>query len=103
VVCLFVVGLLESTVSDVVNHTWQVMMTDLNGKFVYMNNQRIFRTSALRGVLIGVSVTFVVILASTRSFLMAVASTACILASLISVSACFMSLDPCTACNRCVH
>jgi len=39
----------------------QVLMTDLDGKFVYMNNQYILRTSALRGALIGVAIAFAVI------------------------------------------
>ena len=63
----------------------EVMMTDLDGKFVYMHNQFIYRTSALRGALIGVAIAFAVIFVSTWSLLMATASTLCILATLVSV------------------
>jgi hypothetical protein len=63
----------------------EVMMTDLQGKFVYMNNQRIFRTSALKGALLGVVIAFVVIFISTRSLIISLASTSCILATFLSV------------------
>ena len=39
----------------------EVLMTDLDGKFVYMHNQFILRTSAVRGALIGVAIAFAVI------------------------------------------
>eukprot|EP00957_Ditylum_brightwellii_P204821 15340965-Ditylum_brightwellii.AAC.1 len=42
------------------------VMTDLNQKFIFMSNQRIYRTSAVSGSMIGVAIAFVILLISTR-------------------------------------
>mmetsp|Transcript_49000 Transcript_49000/g.78955 ORF Transcript_49000/g.78955 Transcript_49000/m.78955 type:complete len:565 (+) Transcript_49000:121-1815(+) len=62
-----------------------VQMTDLIGKFVFMNNQMIYRTSAIRGALIGIGIAFLVLLACTWSLLISVLSTISILCTMLSV------------------
>jgi len=70
----------------------KVLMTDrFDGmargasKFVFMNNQRVYRSSAIQGALIGVAIAFVVLLACTWSILLTVFATLSILATLVSV------------------
>lgn len=43
-------------------------MTDLDEKFVFMNNQGIYVRSAIQSSLLGVAIAFVVLLVSTRVF-----------------------------------
>jgi hypothetical protein len=62
----------------------EVMMTDLAGKFVFMNNQAIYRESSIRGSLIGVAIAFLVLLMCTGSILLAVCATTSILCTLMS-------------------
>ena len=62
-----------------------VQMTDLDGKFVFMNNQRIYRTSAIRGALIGILIAFVVLLLCTWSLVISLFSTLSILCTMMSV------------------
>ena len=69
----------------------EVLMTDrydgmANGgsKFVFMNNQAIYRTSSLQGALIGVAIAFVVLLACTWSPLLAGCATLSILCTMMS-------------------
>lgn len=62
-----------------------VQMTDLDGKFVFMNNQKIYRTSAVTGSIIGAGIAFVVILACTWSFIISFFATLSILFTMISV------------------
>ena len=62
-----------------------VMMTDIDQKFVMMNNQKIFRTSAVSGAMIGCAIAFFVILISTYNFFVAAFATTSILSVLISV------------------
>ena len=54
-------------------------------KFVFMNNQKVYRTSAIRGALIGVAIAFVVLLAATRDIILAGLATTSILCSMMSV------------------
>jgi len=70
----------------------EVMWTDRfdgmgNGgsKFVFMNNQGIYRTSSIRGALIGVAIAFVVLLGCTWSPLLAFCATLSILCTMMSV------------------
>jgi len=63
----------------------KVMMTDLEGKFVFMNNQKIYCTSAIRGALIGVVIALVVLLVCTWSPLICICSTLSILCTMMSV------------------
>ena len=63
----------------------KVMMTDLEGKFVFMNNQKIYRTSAVSGALIGVGIAFAVLLLCTWSLTITVLSTLSILSTMMSV------------------
>lgn len=63
----------------------KVMMTDLDQKFVFMNNQSIYRTSAISGSMVGVIVAFVVLFVSTRKLHLALFATLSILAVLIGV------------------
>ncbi len=63
----------------------KVLITDLDQKFIFMNNQRIYRTSAVSGSMVGVLIAFVVLLISTQKFHIAFFATTCIFAVLISV------------------
>ena len=63
----------------------RVMMTDMDGKFVFMNNQRIYRTSAVRGALIGLGIAFCVLLLCTWSLTISLLSSLSILCTMISV------------------
>ncbi len=45
-----------------------IIMTDLNEKFVFMNNQAIYVSSAITSAIYGVVIAFVVLLLSTRVF-----------------------------------
>jgi len=63
-----------------------VMMTDADQKFILMNNQKIFRTSALTGALIGCAIAFLVILVSTMNPVIAAFATfsiTCVLCSVV--------------------
>ena len=60
-------------------------MTDLDQKFIFMNNQRIYRTSAVSGSMVGVICGFIVLFASTRKFHIALFATSCILCVLLGV------------------
>lgn len=69
----------------------EVMWTDRfdgmgNGgsKFVFMNNQAIYRTSSIRGALIGVAIAFAVLLGCTWSPLLAFCATLSILCTMMS-------------------
>merc|ERR1712071_171867 len=46
----------------------EVIMTDLDEKFVFMNNQSIYVRSAYQSAILGVCIAFVVLLISTRVF-----------------------------------
>mmetsp|Transcript_7578 Transcript_7578/g.11037 ORF Transcript_7578/g.11037 Transcript_7578/m.11037 type:complete len:1056 (+) Transcript_7578:163-3330(+) len=63
----------------------KTIMTDLDQKFVFMNNQRIYRTSAVSSSMIGVLVSFVVIFIATRKLHLAFFATVSIFSVLISV------------------
>jgi len=60
-------------------------MTDIEQKFVFMNNQAVYRTSAIRGALIGVAIAFAVLLAATWSPLVSLFATLSILCTMLSV------------------
>lgn len=63
----------------------QVIMTDLDQKFVFMNNQRIYKQSTFSGSIIGVAIAFLVLLVSTRKFHISLFATMCICSVLVSV------------------
>ena len=63
----------------------KVIMTDLDQKFVFMNNQKIYRTSAISGSMLGVAIAFFVLLISTRTLYVALFATLSIFCVLISV------------------
>ena len=64
----------------------EVMMTDFpHNTFIDMNNQRIYRESAMTGAFLGLAVAFVVLLLCTRSPIISVLSTMSIACTLISV------------------
>jgi predicted RND superfamily exporter protein len=69
--------------------TWScsgnVVMTDLDEKFVFMNNQNIYVQSALQSSLLGVCIAFVVLLLSTHVFHLAFFASISIICVLISV------------------
>lgn len=61
------------------------MTDDHNNMFIRMNNQRIYRESAMSGAFFGVAVAFVVLLLCTRSLIISALSTMSITCTLISV------------------
>ena len=66
----------------------EVVMTDLDEKFVFMNNQSIYVRSAYQSAILGVAIAFVVLLISTRVFhlaLFASLSITCVLLSVVGV------------------
>ena len=63
----------------------KVLITDLDQKFIFMNNQRIYRTSAVSGSMVGVLIAFVVLLVSTRKCHIALFATISIFSVLVSV------------------
>ena len=63
----------------------KVLMTDLDQKFIFMNNQEIYRTSAVSGSMVGVLIAFVVLLISTRKFHIALFAAISIFSVLVSV------------------
>jgi hypothetical protein len=63
----------------------KVLITDLDQKFVFMNNQRIYRTSAVSGSMVGVLIAFIVLLLSTRKLHIAFFATISIFSVLVSV------------------
>ena len=63
-----------------------VTMTDLEQKFIFMNNQRIYSRSAIQSSLLGVGIAFVVLLLATRVFHIALLATLSIACVLISVT-----------------
>eukprot|EP00526_Cylindrotheca_closterium_P002020 CAMPEP_0113628530 /NCGR_PEP_ID=MMETSP0017_2-20120614/14784_1 /TAXON_ID=2856 /ORGANISM="Cylindrotheca closterium" /LENGTH=1069 /DNA_ID=CAMNT_0000538841 /DNA_START=11 /DNA_END=3220 /DNA_ORIENTATION=+ /assembly_acc=CAM_ASM_000147 len=62
-----------------------VVVTDLDEKFVFMNNQAIYETSAIQSSILGVCIAFTVLLISTRVFHLAFFASICICAVLVSV------------------
>ena len=62
-----------------------VIMTDLDEKFVFMNNQSIYVQSAIQSAILGVCIAFVVLLISTRVFHLAFFASLSITCVLVSV------------------
>jgi len=62
-----------------------VVMTDLEEKFVFMNNQSIYIQSAIQSSILGVAIAFFVLLISTRVFHLAFFAALSIMAVLVSV------------------
>jgi len=62
-----------------------VVMTDLDEKFVFMNNQAIYVQSAIQSAILGVCIAFVVLLISTRVFHIAFFASLSITCVLVSV------------------
>ncbi|KAL7540180.1 hypothetical protein ACHAXR_009933 [Thalassiosira sp. AJA248-18] len=62
-----------------------VIMTDLDEKFVFMNNQSIYVQSAIQGACLGVAIAFAVLLISTRVFHLAFFASLSIMSVLVSV------------------
>jgi len=62
-----------------------VIMTDLDGKFVFMNNQSIYVQSAIQSAVLGVAIAFGVLLISTRVFHLALFASISIMSVLASV------------------
>merc|ERR1712003_224731 len=66
------------------------IMTDLDQKFIFMNNQRIYVRSAISSAAVGLVIAFTVLLISTRVFHIALLATISIMGVLISVVACLV-------------
>lgn len=62
-----------------------VIFSDLDQKFIFMNNQKIYRTSAIGGSLLGVVIAFIVLIASTRNIIISLFATISILSVLVTV------------------
>jgi predicted RND superfamily exporter protein len=75
---------LEGTVTAACSE--KVVLTDLDGKFTFMNNQSIYVTSAITSSLVGVGIAFVVLLISTRVFHLALFASLSICSVLVSVT-----------------
>jgi len=73
----------DAIISGVCSGT--VIMTDLDEKFVFMNNQSIYVASAIQGAVLGVAIAFLVLLISTRVFHLALFASLSILCVLFSV------------------
>lgn len=73
----------DKTVEDACKS--KTMMTDLDQKYVFMNNQRIYRTSAISGSMVGVLFSFVVLFLSTWKFHLSLFATLSILSVLLGV------------------
>ena len=75
---------LDTTMKDVCGS--ETLMTDLEIKFVFMNNQQIYVRSALQSSLLGVCIAFAVLLISTRVLHIAFLATMSIVCVLVSVT-----------------
>merc|ERR1712176_1128358 len=64
----------------------KVVMTDLQGKFTFMNNQAIYVKTVLTSSLLGVAIAFAVLLLATRVLHIASFATLSILCVLVSVA-----------------
>ena len=62
-----------------------VIMTDLDEKFVFMNNQNIYVQSAIQSSCLGVAIAFIVLLISTHVFHIAFFASMSIICVLVSV------------------
>jgi len=68
-------------------------MTDTNTKFVFMNNQSIYKKSALQSSMLGLTIAFIVLLISTRVFHIAFFATLSIVCVLVSVIGTMVMLE----------
>lgn len=73
----------DSIVSE--HCTGKVIMTDLDQRFVFMNNQNIYVRTAMQSSLIGVAIAFTVLLIATRVFHIAFFASVSIMSVLVSV------------------
>jgi hypothetical protein len=78
---------LGEEVNDVISQycSGNVVVTDLEGKFVFMNNQSIYVRTAIQSSVLGVVIAFVVLLISTRVFHIAFFASLSITSVLVSV------------------
>merc|ERR1712176_1546960 len=80
---------LHATVGPACNAK-QVIMTDLDQKFIFMNNQRIYVRSAIQSASVGIGIAFLVLMMGTRVFHIASLATLSIMGVLVSVVACLV-------------
>lgn len=78
---------ISAELDDIVSEhcSGKVIMTDLDQRFVFMNNQNIYVRTAMQSSLIGVAIAFTVLLISTRVFHIAFFASISIMSVLISV------------------
>jgi len=74
---------LDALVSE--HCTGDSIMTDLEQKFIFMNNQRIYVRTAYQSAIVGVAIAFVVLLLATRVFHIALFASLSIVSVLVSV------------------
>lgn len=68
----------------------QMFQTDLDQKWIYMNNQALFVSSAISGASLGVGLAFVVLCLATQHPQVAAFATLTILSALVSVAGCMV-------------
>jgi len=75
-------------VDDIVSEfcTGQVIMTDLDQRFIFMNNQNIYLRTAIQSSVLGVAIAFTVLLLATRVFHIALFASLSIISVLVSVT-----------------
>jgi predicted RND superfamily exporter protein len=66
--------------------TGQVIMTDLDQRFIFMNNQNIYLRTAIQSSILGVAIAFTVLLLATRVFHIAFFASLSIVSVLVSVT-----------------
>jgi len=74
---------LDALVSE--HCTGDSIMTDLEQKFIFMNNQRIYVRTAFQSAIVGVAIAFFVLLLATRVFHIALLASLIIVSVLVSV------------------
>jgi len=74
---------LDALVSE--HCTGNSIMTDLEQKFIFMNNQRIYVRTAFQSAIVGISIAFFVLLLATRVFHIALLASLIIASVLVSV------------------
>jgi len=66
--------------------TGSVIMTDLDQRFIFMNNQNIYLRTAIQSSILGVAIAFTVLLLATRVFHIALFASLSIVSVLVSVT-----------------
>jgi len=78
---------IQKDLNDLVSEycTGSTIMTDLEQKFIFMNNQKLYVRTAVQSAIVGVAIAFVVLLLATRVFHIALFASFSIVSTLVSV------------------